>query len=152
MKVTPWLSDLILVVLVRRWMMQFTMSVKWSYLEKLIMGEIALRKGKIKEKLEDEYYCCCSLTQLCLTLRPHGLQHTRLPYPSPSPRFCSNSCPLSQWCHPTISSAVAFFPLFSIFACIRVFSNELALCIRWPKYCSFSISKSLQWMFRVDFL
>ena len=43
------------------------------------------------------------------SLRPHGLQHTRLPCPSPSPRVCSNSCPLSQWCHPTISSSVILF-------------------------------------------
>ena len=40
------------------------------------------------------------------SLRPHGLQHARLPCPSPAPRACSNSCPLSQWCHPTISSSV----------------------------------------------
>ena len=45
------------------------------------------------------------------SLWPHGLQHTRLPCPSPSPRVCSNSCPLSQWCHPTISSSAASFPL-----------------------------------------
>jgi len=38
-------------------------------------------------------------------LWPHGLQHTRLPCPSASPRACSNSCPLSQQCHPTISSS-----------------------------------------------
>ena len=38
------------------------------------------------------------------SLRPHGLQHTRLPCLSPTPGACSNSCPLSQWCHPTISS------------------------------------------------
>ena len=42
-------------------------------------------------------------------LRPHELQHTRLPCPSLSPRVCSNSCPLSQWCHPTISSPVIPF-------------------------------------------
>ena len=40
------------------------------------------------------------------SLWPHGLQHARLPCPSPSPGACSNSCPLSQWCHPTISSSV----------------------------------------------
>ena len=40
------------------------------------------------------------------SLQPHGLQHTRLPCPSPSPGVCSNSCPLSQWCHPAISSFV----------------------------------------------
>ena len=45
------------------------------------------------------------------SFRPHGLQHARLPYPSPTPRAYSNSCPLSQWCHPTISSSVV--PFFS---------------------------------------
>ena len=50
-----------------------------------------------------------SATQLCLTLRPHGLEHTRLPCPSPTPRVCSNSCPSSRWCHPTISSSVVPF-------------------------------------------
>ena len=48
----------------------------------------------------------CSVTQLCLTLQPHGLQHTRLLCPSPSSRVCSDSCPLSWWCHLTISSSV----------------------------------------------
>ena len=43
------------------------------------------------------------------SLWPHGLQHTRLHYPSPSPRVCSSSCPLSWWCHPTISSSVVPF-------------------------------------------
>ena len=54
------------------------------------------------------------------SLQPHGLQRARLPCPSLPPRVCSNSCPLSQWCHPTIlSSIVPFFPS------IRVFSSEL---------------------------
>ena len=44
-------------------------------------------------------------------LRPHGLQHTRLPCPSPTPRACSNTCPLSPCCHPTISSSAN--PFFS---------------------------------------
>ena len=43
------------------------------------------------------------------SLRPHGLQHSRLPYPSPTPRACSDSCPLGRWCHPTISSSVVPF-------------------------------------------
>ena len=43
------------------------------------------------------------------SLRPQGLQHTRLPCPSSSPGACSNSCPLCQWCHPTISSSVVPF-------------------------------------------
>ena len=45
------------------------------------------------------------------SLQPHGLQHTRLPYPSPTPRIYPNSCPSSWWCHPTISSSV--IPFFS---------------------------------------
>ena len=43
------------------------------------------------------------------SLRPHGLQHARPPCPSPTPRVCSNSCPLSQWWHTTISSSVVLF-------------------------------------------
>ena len=58
------------------------------------------------------------------SLWPYGLQHARLPCPSVSPRACSNSCPLSQWCHPTISSSVISFLLPSVFPSIRVFSGS----------------------------
>ena len=50
------------------------------------------------------------------SLQPHGLQHARLPCPSPTPGAYSNSCPLSQWCHPTISSSVIPFS-----SCIQSF-------------------------------
>ena len=50
-----------------------------------------------------------SVAQLCLTLQPHGLQHVRVPCPSLTSWTCSNSCPSSQWCHPTISSSVVPF-------------------------------------------
>ena len=43
------------------------------------------------------------------SLWPHGMQHARLPCPSPSPGACTNICPLSRWCHPTISSSVVPF-------------------------------------------
>ena len=57
----------------------------------------------------------------------------QVPCPSPTSRACSNSCPLSQWCHPTISSSVVpFSSCPQIFPSIRVFSNESALHIRWP--------------------
>ena len=73
-----------------------------------------------------------------------GLQHTRLPCSSPIPGACSNSCPLSWWCHPTVylilSRPLLLLP--SIFPSIRLFSNESVLCIRWPKYWSFSFSIS----------
>ena len=81
-----------------------------------------------------------------------GLQHARSPCPSLPPRVCSNSYPLSQWSHPTISSSVVppnhlilccpllFLP--SVFPSIRVFSNESALCIRWTNYWNFSLNIS----------
>ena len=84
-------------------------------------------------------YCCCSVSQ-SNSLCPHGLQHVRLPCPSPSPGAFSNSCPLSQWCYPTILSCRLLL-LPSIFPSIRVFS-ESALHIRWANYWSFSFSIS----------
>ena len=54
-------------------------------------------------------YQFSSVTQLCPTLRPHELQHTRPPCPSPSPGVHSNSCSSSRWCHPAISSSVVPF-------------------------------------------
>ena len=56
---------------------------------------------------KDSVQFSCSLVSD--SLRPHGLQHTRLPCPSPAPGACSNSCPSSHWCHPTISSSVVPF-------------------------------------------
>ena len=55
------------------------------------------------------YVVHCSVALVSDSLWPHGLQHTRLPCASPTPGACSNSCPLSQWCHPTISSSVIPF-------------------------------------------
>ena len=79
---------------------------------------------------------------MSVSLRPHGLQHSRPPCPSPTPRVYSNSCPLSRWCHPTISKSVVPFS-----SCLRS-SQHRGLCcesvcrIRWPKYWSFSFSIS----------
>ena len=74
-------------------------------------------------------------------LWPHGPQHARPPCSSPTPGVYSNPRPLSQWCHPTIlSSVVPFLLLPSIFTSIRVFFNELALHIRWPKYWSWRLT------------
>ena len=68
------------------------------------------------------------------SLQPHELQHARVPCPSLSSRVCSNSCPLSRWCHSTISSCRPLLLLPSIFPSIRVFSKESALHIRWSRY------------------
>ena len=77
------------------------------------------------------------------SLWPHGLENTMPPCPSPTPGVYSNSCPLSRWCHPTISSSC--YPHLippSIFPSIEVFSSESVLHIRWAKYWSFSFSIS----------
>ena len=66
----------------------------------------------------------CSIMFNCL--QPHGLQNTRLPCPSPSSRACSNSCPSSQWCHPTISSSVV--PLSS---CLQSFPASGSFLMSW---------------------
>ena len=58
------------------------------------------------------------------SLWPHGLQHTSLPCPLPTPRVCSNSCPSNRWCHPTISSSVVPFS-----SCLQSFSAPRSLPI-----------------------
>ena len=91
------------------------------------------------------------MTQICTvqfshsvvsdSLLPHGLQHARLPCPSPIPRACSNTCPIESvmpsnrliLCRPLLLPP-------STFPSIRVFSNESVLHIRWPKNWSFSFS------------
>ena len=77
-------------------------------------------------------------------LWPHGLQHARLPCPSPTPRACSNSLMSIESVMPS-NHLILCRPLLllaSIFPSIRVFYNESVLCIRWPKYWSFSFSIS----------
>ena len=81
-----------------------------------------------------------SVTQSCPTLQPHKPQHAWPPCLSPTPGVYPNLCPLSRWCHPTICCPSLLLP--SIFPSIRVFSNESALCIRWPNYWSFSFNIS----------
>ena len=77
-------------------------------------------------------------------LQPRGLQQARFPCPSLSPGVCSHLCPLSRWCRPThpLLPTSPWISLPSVFPRIRVFSNESALYIRWPKYWSFSFSIS----------
>ena len=74
------------------------------------------------------------------SLQPHESQNTRPPCPSPPPGVHSDSRPSSQWCHPAISSSVVPFSSCPQFLPASVFSNESTLCMRWPKYWSFSFS------------
>ena len=92
---------------------------------------------------------CYLVAKSCPALWPRGLQHARLPYPFLSPRAFSNACPLSWWCHPTISSSVTTSSLdlslsqhqdlfqwscigSLFFALINCIDQCNVLCIRWP--------------------
>ena len=96
-----------------------------------------------------------SVQSLSLTdyLWPNRLQHARLPCPSPTPRVYSNSCPLSWWCHPTISSsAIPFsshlqsFPASGSFQMSQFFTSG-------GKLLEFQLQhQSFQWIFRTDLL
>ena len=90
----------------------------------------------------ESYWVQFSHSVVSDSLQPHGVQHTRLHCPSPTPRACSNSCPWSWGCHPTISSSVVPFSSCLQSFSASVFSKESVLRIRWPKYWSFSFSIS----------
>ena len=66
----------------------------------------SLQRGLFAEQFSSAQFSCSVVSD---SLQPHGLQHTRLPCPSPTDGVYSNSCPLSRWCHPTISSSVIPF-------------------------------------------
>ena len=98
--------------------------------------------------------CCCSVAVVSDSLWSHGLQHARLPCPSLSRRVCSNSCPLSPWCHPTISSSVSscsscsqsflasgYFPMSRLFA-----SGNQSIRASASNEYSWLISFSIDWL------
>ena len=90
------------------------------------------------------------------SLWPHGLQHSRLPCPSPTPRASSNSCLLSWWCHPTISSSVVPFSFAFNLSQHQGFFQWVSSSHQVVKYWSFSISPSCEHLglisFRMDWL
>ena len=92
---------------------------------------LALAKGNSADEMlslgldEFESLCCCSVTKSCLTLWSQGLQHAWLPCPSPSTGTRSNSCMLSQWCHPTISSSLPFS------SCLQSFPASGSFLMGW---------------------
>ena len=131
-----------------------------------------LNKSKrVSEKHLLLLYCLCHSLWLCSvqfsrpvlsnSLWPHGLQHVRPPCRSPTPRVYSNSCPLSRWCHPTISSSVV--PVSShlqSFLSPPTFSlSQHQDLFKWvssshhvAKVLEFQLQhQSFQWIFRTDF-
>jgi len=128
-------------------------NLYWSF------SDVVYKKKESESQLVSEFQCvslskhssvyfsiylknlCYSLSlvvQLWSCVRlfvTHGLQHARLPCPSVSPGIC---LPLSWWCHLILCCPFLLLP--SVLPSIRIFSSESAVCIRWPKYCSFSFS------------
>ena len=113
--VTNW----ILFKLVRLWSRLLWPFTLWEFKKldttKLVFlivvpGSSALQADSLPSELPgNNYLLFLSCSVISDSLQPHGLQHARFPCPSPSLRVCSNSCPLSWWCHPTISSSVVPF-------------------------------------------
>ena len=87
-----------------------------------------------------------SLSVLSDSLWPHELQHVRPLCPSLTLGVYPNSRPLSRWCHQPSHPLSSPSSPASIFPSIRVFSNESALCIWWPKYWSFSFNISTRYI------
>ena len=130
-----------------------------AYVCKYLKRSLGMVDKKIKGKeiwmnTEIFLFICCvplwitlsvqfSCSVVSDSLRPHGMQHARPACPSPTPGVCSNSCTLSRWGHPTISSSVVplSYPIQS-FPESGSFQMSHFFLIRWPKYWSFSFNIS----------
>ena len=97
-----------------------------------------------------------SLVQLVImpdSLWPHGLQHTRLPCLSPTPRACSNLYPSSRWCHPTISSSViSFSSCLQSFPASGSFLKSQFFASGGQVIGASTLAQSYQWIFKIEFL
>ena len=111
--------------------------------------------GLQRELLLRYWFVCFFLLSSCWivsdSLRPYGLQHAKLPCPSPSPGMCPSSCPLNRWCYPTISSSVLHFSYLQSFPASRYFPVS-QLFESGGKVLELQLQhQSFQRVFRVDF-
>ena len=97
-------------------------------------------------------FCSVQFSTLVVSdsLQPHRLQHASFPCSSQTPGAYSDLCPLNGWCHPTISSSVILL-LSSILPSVRVFSNELVLCIMAKALALQLQHQSFKRIFKSDF-
>ena len=113
--------DLIRIEVDGKWQFVYDTPKGTTHLAPKALGDLYNRRCKGKEpvtitlkftvgRLDLSVQFSCSVVSN--SLRSHGLQHARLPCPSPTPGACSNSCPSSRWCHPTISPSVIHFSSF----------------------------------------
>ena len=97
---------------------------RWGKLWRSCFGFWELRLSGNSNNSKHYYSVQFSHSVMSESLRPHGLKHTRLPCPSPTPRVYSNSCPLCWGCHPTISSS-------DIYSCLQSFPASGSFPLSW---------------------
>ena len=121
--------------------------------EVLAMGyQVELQSRSVHQR-PFTFFHCCSVAVLSDSLRLRGLKHARLPCPSPSPGACSNSCALSQWCHPAISSSVTpFSSCLQSFLASGSFLMSQLFTSGGQSIGASATASVLQWIFSVDFL
>ena len=124
------------------------------YLE--TVSPITFPEGRVSVWMAHSSYSHCLLlfssSVMSDSLRPHGLQHARLPCLSPSPGACSNSCPLNQWCHPPISPPVVPFSCLQSLPASRSFLMSQFFTSGGQILELQLQHQSFQWIFRIDFL
>ena len=152
-----------------------TCSMQWMDLESIMLSEIRqiekpsyyiIHMWNLKNSTNEYIYTkykwahgeqasvqFSSVTQSCLTLWSHGLQHTRPPCPSPTPGVYSNSRLLIQWCHPNISSSVVPSPPAFNLSQHQDLFKWVSSSHQVAKLLEFLLQlQSFQWIFRTDFL
>ena len=115
----------------------YGLLIFWMY---LLTQSIDFRARVLKCNLKITHSVQFSRSVMSNSLWCYEPQHIRPPCPPPTPALHPNPCPLSRWCHLILCRLLLFLP--SIFPSIRVFTNESALRIRWPKYWNFSFNIS----------
>ena len=96
------------------------------FIIRLLLSYICFSRKKVVYRSQSPRLLLFSCSVMSNPLWHHGLQHARLPCPSPSPRACSNSCPLSRWCHPTVLSSVSSFS-----SCLQSFPASGSFLMSW---------------------
>jgi len=112
-----------------------------------------MKKEDVVHSIQWNIIKSLSSVQFSRSDEPHGMQHARLPCPLPTPGAYSNSCPLSQWCHPTISSSVVpFAPCLQSFPTSGSFQMNQFLASGGQSTRVSASASVLPWIFRTDFL
>ena len=140
-----------IVATILRWNCRSLWKLFWKHSFNLLFTDIKGFPGGAsgKELAHQTLFSCSVMSD---SLRPHELQHASPSRPSPSPKTYSNTCPLNQWCHPTILSSVVPFSCLQSFPASGLFlMKQLYASSGQVLECQHQ-HQSYQWIFRTDFL